>query len=127
MVDRVKTVILANSDETKSQIEIDKDIELPLIELFITKYSFVVFTTKSIYSRSNEVIEKIAYDDILEIDEMSISQFGRYKHIPFFCLELILNNGKKKLIMIENHLHPWRTIVCFLSDFINSNLSEDKK
>ena len=127
MNDRVKTVILSNTNKIKSGIEINEELELPIIELFLTKYSFVVFTTKSIYSRCNEVTEIIDYDDLVGLNEASINQFGRYKHIPFFCIELIMRDESKRLVMLENNLQAWRTIIIFLSDVIRKNSPEDQK
>lgn len=114
---RPKTVLLTHTNKIKSDVEIDRKCELPIIELFLDDSNFVVFTTKGIYSCRAGVITNLVYNNISNIDENSLQKFGTNNHIRFMDLGLITKDKKTIPVKIEYGI-PFRPIIVFLDKII---------
>lgn len=111
-----ETKLLLETNELVSPLKLDLCIELPVVELFIDKANFVIFTTLQIYSCKNSTIEKIEYKNIEGIDEDSLNNFLRYRarKAQLFEMNIIISNGSVKPITIE-YGFTFRPVVYFLT------------
>ena len=116
-----KTHILINTNEIKSPIYLNYNFELPLVELFLDKNNFTIYTTKHIYNARNGIIKKIEYEEIIRIDENSMNDilYNNPDNLSCFDIMLITSNGNKIPITIEYGI-SFRPIFYFLITTINS-------
>lgn len=110
-----QTRLLIDTNRLKSSFELDHQIELPIVELFIDNSNFVVFTTRGIYNCRVGIIKQIEYSDITGVDENSINGVfcDSPKNLHLFDIKLIVKNGKEIPITIEYGI-SFRPIVYFL-------------
>ncbi len=125
-INSLKTTILIDTNEIVSPVCLDYRIELPIVELFIEKDNFVLFTTQHIYNCRGAIVDKIKYIDILSVDENSINDVLRdkTKNVRFFDIQLVLTNHNKVPITIEYGI-SFRPIVYFLT-VINEKIALNK-
>lgn len=114
--EKPKTNILVDINEIVSPVYLDYNVELPIVELFVDKDNFVVFTTQSIYNCRNTMIEKIGYRDIVGVDENSINDAfsNRIKNMQVVDIKLIITNGNRVPITVEYGI-SFRPIAYFLT------------
>ncbi len=116
----LETQILVHTNEIISPISLNHNIELPLLELYIDKENFVVFTTQNIYNCRDAALSAINYDDIVAINENSLtSRPLNPKKGRIFDIIIILPNGSSVPIKVEYGI-PLPCIAHFLTTIIKN-------
>ena len=94
---KYKSILLTDSNIINSPIQLNLEVELPIMELYFDNQHFVLFTTLQIYSNMHSNLSKAKYVDVIEINQNSLDNFVQKRRMMKKFVDLKMDMLDKSL------------------------------